>query len=146
VEVGWRIDATDPYPYPLSTAVYRNNERDSLKRLTFLLYVCKLDLYFLLVCCFVFTVEVLSIDVEIYDFKLYNLYPGLRLFSPSVRANKRLGADQALRHRYFSDLPVRVHELGDDEHIYIVPGVRFLQEDRRYSVLKAAADLRNRSR
>jgi len=62
------------------------------------------------------------------------------------RANKRLGADQALRHRYFSDLPVRVHELGDDEHIYSVPGVRFLPEDRRYSVLKAAAELRNRSR
>ncbi len=85
---------------------------------------------------------------EIFYFKLNDLCLGLLLlFPPSFRANKRLGADQALRHRYFSDLPVRVHELGDDEHIYIVPGVRFLPEDRRYSVLKAAAaDLRNRSR
>ena len=68
------------------------------------------------------------------------------IFPFFCRANKRLGAEQALRHRYFSDLPVRVHELGDDEHIYCVPGVRFLPEDRRYSVLKAAAEIRNRNR
>jgi hypothetical protein len=71
-----------------------------------------------------------------------------QLHRPSLmcRANKRLGADQALRHRYFSDLPLRVHELQDDEHIYSVPGVRFLPEERRYSVLKAAAELRSRNR
>ena len=62
------------------------------------------------------------------------------------RANKRLGADQALRHRHFSDLPLKLHELREDEHIYSAPGVRFLPEERRYSVLKAAAELRNRSR
>jgi hypothetical protein len=36
--------------------------------------------------------------------------------------------------------------LQDDEHIYSVPGVRFLPEERRYSVLKAAAELRSRNR
>jgi cyclin-dependent kinase 14 len=31
------------------------------------------------------------------------------------RAQKRIGAEQALRHRYFSDLPQKIHELGDGE-------------------------------
>ncbi len=31
------------------------------------------------------------------------------------RANKRVGADQALRHRYFSDLPGAIYELRDGE-------------------------------
>ncbi len=31
------------------------------------------------------------------------------------RANKRVGADQALRHRYFSDLPAAIYELRDGE-------------------------------
>ena len=29
------------------------------------------------------------------------------------RAGKRVGAEQALRHRYFSDLPPSIHDLGD---------------------------------
>jgi cyclin-dependent kinase 15 len=29
------------------------------------------------------------------------------------KANKRLSADQALMHRYFSDLPPSIHELDD---------------------------------
>ena len=31
------------------------------------------------------------------------------------RAQKRIGAEQALRHRYFSDLPPKIHEIGDGE-------------------------------
>jgi len=62
------------------------------------------------------------------------------------RAIKRLAADQALRHRFFSDLPAQVLDVRDDQHIYVVPGVKFQAEDRRYSVLKAAADLRSRNR
>ncbi|XP_023319481.1 cyclin-dependent kinase 14 [Eurytemora carolleeae] len=63
------------------------------------------------------------------------------------RANKRLGAEQALRHRFFSDLPAKLLDLTDDQHIYAVPGVKFHHEEQRYSVLKAAAaELRSRHR
>ena len=31
------------------------------------------------------------------------------------RANKRIGADQALRHRFFSDFPAAIHDLRDGE-------------------------------
>ncbi|CAB4061525.1 CDK14 [Lepeophtheirus salmonis] len=34
------------------------------------------------------------------------------------KANKRVGADQALRHRYFSDLPSRIHDLEDEESVF----------------------------
>jgi hypothetical protein len=34
------------------------------------------------------------------------------------RAQKRIGAEQALRHRYFSDLPPKIHELGDGEKFF----------------------------
>ena len=36
------------------------------------------------------------------------------------KAGKRIGAEQALRHRYFSDLPPTIHELSDGE-IHLKP-------------------------
>jgi cyclin-dependent kinase 14 len=31
------------------------------------------------------------------------------------KPNKRVGAEQALKHRYFSDLPHAIHDLTDGE-------------------------------
>ena len=34
------------------------------------------------------------------------------------KAQKRTGADQALRHRYFAELPHKIFELGDGKHTF----------------------------
>ena len=33
------------------------------------------------------------------------------------KGNKRIGAEPALRHRYFADLPEKLHELDDGKYI-----------------------------
>ena len=47
------------------------------------------------------------------------------------RASRRVSAEQALRHRYFSDLPASIHSLGPGESVYSLPGVTFSQEHDR---------------
>jgi len=44
------------------------------------------------------------------------------------RASRRVSAEQALSHRYFSELPASIHSLGPGESIYSLPGVTFSQE------------------
>lgn len=61
-----------------------------------------------------------------------------------ARAQRRISAEQALRHRYFSDLPVGLLELRDQQPIYSIPNLTFHHDDRRYSVMKLAQDLKNR--
>nr|XP_040565169.1 cyclin-dependent kinase 14-like isoform X2 [Lepeophtheirus salmonis] len=62
------------------------------------------------------------------------------------KANKRVGADQALRHRYFSDLPSRIHDLEDEESVFSIPGVKLYPEERRYphTILKVANEMKQR--
>jgi cyclin-dependent kinase 14 len=67
---------------------------------------------------------------------------GSMLLQP--RAQKRISAEQAMRHRYFSDLPHALHELKDHQNIFCVPGLKFNHDDRRYSVMKMAAEIKNR--
>ena len=50
------------------------------------------------------------------------------------RAGKRVSAEQALRHRYFSDLPSSLHSLHPEQSIYTVPGVEYCQELDRSDV------------
>ena len=47
------------------------------------------------------------------------------------RAGKRVSADQALRHRYFSDLPSSLHHLPAEQSIYSVPGISFMHDHDR---------------
>ena len=67
---------------------------------------------------------------------------GSMLLQP--RAQKRISAEQAMRHRYFSDLPHALHELKDHQNIFCVPGLKFNHDDRRYSVMKMASEIKNR--
>jgi len=46
------------------------------------------------------------------------------------KAQKRTGADQALRHRYFAELPHKIFELGDEDSIFSVHGVKLWSEDQ----------------
>jgi len=48
------------------------------------------------------------------------------------RGNKRIGAEPALMHRYFADLPQKLHDIDDEESIFTVPGVKLWAEDRRF--------------
>ena len=45
-----------------------------------------------------------------------------------ARAGRRVSADQALRHRYFSDLPASLLTLHPQQSLYTVPGLEFCQE------------------
>ena len=84
--------------------------------------------------------------------RLANVWPRLHdaAFAESLghiflqpKASKRIGTDQALRHRYFSDLPPAIHDLDDEESVFAVPGVKLHLEDRSYgghSVLKVAQE------
>ena len=36
------------------------------------------------------------------------------------KAQKRTGADQALRHRYFAELPHKIFEIDDGKHFFLV--------------------------
>ena len=45
-----------------------------------------------------------------------------------ARAGRRVSAEQALRHRYFSDLPASLHSLHPQQSLYTVPGLEFCQE------------------
>ena len=63
---------------------------------------------------------------------------------PQLRAPNRISAEQALRHRYFSDLPHELHNLKDHQNIFCVPGLKFNHDDRRYSVMKMASEIKNR--
>jgi len=67
---------------------------------------------------------------------------GSMLLQP--RAPKRISAEQALRHRYFSDLPHELHNLKSHQNIFCVPGLKFNHDDRRYSVMKMASEIKNR--
>ena len=50
------------------------------------------------------------------------------------RAQKRIGADQALRHRYFSDLPPKIFELGDGA--FPIDHFFFTLEVKRHSLMQ----------
>ena len=46
------------------------------------------------------------------------------------RAGKRISAEQALRHRYFSDLPAGLAGLPARHSIYSVAGLQYCEEQR----------------
>ena len=48
------------------------------------------------------------------------------------RAGKRVSAEQALRHRYFSDLPSSLHSLHPQESVYSIPGLSFFHDHDRW--------------
>lgn len=48
------------------------------------------------------------------------------------KGNKRIGAEPALMHKYFADLPQKLHDLDNEESIFTVPGVKLWAEDRRF--------------
>lgn len=54
------------------------------------------------------------------------------------RANKRIGADQALRHRYFAELPLKIHELDDEDSVFSIQGVKLWPEERPRQHLNAS--------
>jgi len=57
------------------------------------------------------------------------------------RAGKRVSAEQALRHRYFSDLPSSLHSLHPQESVYSIPGLSFFHDhdsNRRNRIQKLA--------
>ena len=47
------------------------------------------------------------------------------------RAQRRVSAEAALRHRYFSDLPASLHSLHPRASVYSVPGVTFNHDNDR---------------
>jgi len=67
------------------------------------------------------------------------------------RAGRRVSAEQALRHRYFSDLPSSLHSLHPQESIYSLPGMSFFHDNdsrrnriQRLGVGVASSDMKNR--
>merc|ERR1719270_416511 len=57
------------------------------------------------------------------------------------RAGKRVSAEQAPRHRYFSDLPSSLHSLHPQESVYSIPGLSFFHDhdsNRRNRIQKLA--------
>jgi len=47
------------------------------------------------------------------------------------KAQKRISAEQALRHRYFAELPHKIFELDDEDSIFSVQGVKLWPENSR---------------
>ena len=57
------------------------------------------------------------------------------------RASKRIGTEQALRHRYFADLPPEIHDIPEEESVFSLAAVRLDHDERMYngsSVIKVA--------
>ena len=48
-----------------------------------------------------------------------------------VRAGRRVSADQALRHRYFSDLPASLHTLHPQQTIFSTQEVYYVEDNDR---------------
>ncbi|XP_072155857.1 uncharacterized protein Eip63E isoform X1 [Bemisia tabaci] len=57
--------------------------------------------------------------------RLYDIVDGENIASSllQLRPDKRLGAEEALRHRYFASLPRKLYELPDEVSIFSVEGV-----------------------
>jgi len=64
--------------------------------------------------------------------RLYDILEGESMATSLLQLNpdKRIGAEAALRHRYFSNLPKKLYELPDEDSIFSVEGVYLLPEGR----------------
>ncbi|XP_039284459.1 cyclin-dependent kinase 14 isoform X3 [Nilaparvata lugens] len=64
--------------------------------------------------------------------RLYDIIEGESMASALLQLNpdKRIGAEDALRHRYFSSLPRKLYDLPDEMSIFSVDGVHLLPEGR----------------
>jgi len=63
-----------------------------------------------------------------------------------VQPRRRILAKSAMRHQYFNDLPIKIHDLPEQVSIYNVPGCKLMPEMHNHpiSVIRAAAKLRER--
>nr|CAD7392174.1 unnamed protein product [Timema cristinae] len=68
--------------------------------------------------------------------RLYDIMEGESMASALLQLNPddRIGADNALRHRYFSSLPPKLYELPDETSIFSVEGVYLFPEGRPCAV------------
>nr|XP_024218016.1 cyclin-dependent kinase 14 isoform X2 [Halyomorpha halys] len=64
--------------------------------------------------------------------RLYDIVEGENMASALLQLNpdKRIDAEEALRHKYFSSLPKKLYELPDEASIFSVEGVHMLPETR----------------
>lgn len=68
--------------------------------------------------------------------RLYDIMEGENMASALLQLNpdNRIGAEDALRHRYFASLPRKLYELPDENSIFSVEGVYLFPEGRSCSV------------
>ncbi|XP_069697521.1 uncharacterized protein Eip63E isoform X2 [Periplaneta americana] len=68
--------------------------------------------------------------------RLYDVMEGESMASAllQLNADDRIGAEEALRHRYFSPLPHKLYELPDETSIFSVEGVYLYPEGRPCAV------------
>ncbi|KAF6203293.1 hypothetical protein GE061_003711 [Apolygus lucorum] len=64
--------------------------------------------------------------------RLYDIVEGENIATAFLQLDpdKRIGAEDALRHKYFSSLPKKLYELPDDVSIFTVEGVHLHPENR----------------
>ncbi|CAA9994597.1 unnamed protein product [Nesidiocoris tenuis] len=64
--------------------------------------------------------------------RLYDIVEGENIAMALLQVNpdKRIGAEEALRHKYFSSLPRKLYELPDDVSIFSVEGIYLHPENR----------------
>uniref|UniRef100_A0A0A9Y8F5 cyclin-dependent kinase n=2 Tax=Lygus hesperus TaxID=30085 RepID=A0A0A9Y8F5_LYGHE len=64
--------------------------------------------------------------------RLYDIVEGENIASALLQLDpdRRIGAEDALRHKYFANLPKKLYELPDDVSIFTVEGIRLHPENR----------------